>query len=367
MSNLPLTPVVDVNIISSPIAQGRLSYNLGLILGDSTVLDTTTRVKLYSSVADMLSDGFLSTDPEVEAATIYFSQSPQPNNVVIGRYDRTTPETIETALNDCRTKNGDWYACYITEATDAEIEDAAALVEAMIPESFLFSNSSSTDIKDGTGGNLAETLQGLTYRRTLLQYSASTYAAVAIMGYAMGANGFDKPTYTLQFKQEIGITPDTLTTSEVTTIEGYNANVYIQRGNYKMFENGKTPSGIFFDEIIGLDMLAESVRVNVMNLFTSTLKIPQTNAGVTQILTQITGACDEAVRRNFIAPGIWTGAPFGNIETGDTLPLGYAIIAQSVADQSQADREARKAPDISVLVKLAGAIHSAIINVYVNR
>jgi hypothetical protein len=367
MSNLPITPVIDVNIISSPVALGRLDFNLGLIIGDSLHISTVTRVKIYASTIEMIADGFLITDPEVIAATIYFAQSPKPNNVAIGRFDAATPETIATCLTDCRAKNSDWYACYITEATDANVTDAALVIESLDPASFLFADSNSAAIAAGTALNLAEVLKGHSYQRTLLQYSLSENVGAAIMGYAMGANGFDKPTYTLMFKQEVGITPDSLTTSQVNIIEGNNCNVYVNRGGYSIFEKGVTPSGIFFDEILGLDMLAESIRVNVMNLFTSTLKIPQTDSGVTQIIGVITQPCDEAVTRNFIAPGTWTGAPIGGVATGDTLVLGYAIIADSVADQSDADRAARKAPNISVLVKLAGAIHSAIINVYVNR
>lgn len=367
MPNLPLTPVIDVNIISSPIALGRLDFNLGLIIGDTVKIGTTTRVKVYANTTEMVADGFAITDPEYLAATIYFSQSPKPNNVAIGYYDTATPESIATCLADCRAKNNDWYACYITEATDQIIIDAALVVEALDPASYMFADSDTAAIAAGTTGNLAEVLIGLGYDRTLLQYSVTANSGAAIMGYAMGANGFDKPTYTLKFKQEIGITPDTLTTAEVTAIEANNANVYVNRGGYKIFENGTAASGIFFDEILGLDMLAESIKVGVMNLFTTTLKIPQTDAGVTQIIGAVTNPCDEAVRRNFIAPGIWTGAPIGNVATGDTLPLGYKIIADPVSSQSQADREARKAPPISVLVKLAGAIHSAIINVYVNR
>lgn len=367
MANLPLTPVIDVNIISAPVALGRLDFNLGLIIGDSTHISTATRVKVYADTAEMVADGFLTTDPEYLAATVYFAQSPKPNNVAIGRFDSTTPETIATCLNDCRAKNSDWYAFYITDSTDQLITDAALVTETLDPASYQFADSDSSDIPAGTAGNLLEDLAALGYNRTMVQYSVTANAGAAIMGYAMGANGFDKPTYTLMFKQEVGITPDTLTTAQVNAIEANNGNVYINRGGYKIFEKGTASSGIFFDEILGLDMLAESIRVGVMNLFTTTLKVPQTDAGVTQIIGAITNPCDEAVTRGFIAPGVWTGAPIGSVSTGDTLPLGYTILADTVASQSQADREARKAPPISVLVKLAGAIHSAIINVYVNR
>lgn len=368
MSNLPLTPVIDVNIISSPTASATPQFNLGLIIGNSTHITTAVRTKVYASTAEMLADGFLITDPEVVAATTYFSQVPKPNNVVIGRWDTAAPETIDTVIADCRVKNTDWYALYVTGTfTDANIITAAATVEALDPPSVMFANTSTAAVKAGTAGNVAETLKTAKYQRTVLQYSTVTNAALAIMGYAMGANGFDKPSYTLMFKPEVGIATESLTTANVLAIENNNCNVYIDRGGYTIFEKGITPSGIFFDEVIGLDMLAASIQTGVMNLFTSAAKVPQTDSGVTQIIGTIVKPCDEAVSRGFIAPGIWTGAQIGNIETGDTLPLGYVIIADPVSGQSQADREARKAPNISVLVKLAGAIHSAIINVYVNR
>ena len=156
-------------------------------------------------------------------------------------------------------------------------------------------------------------------------------------------------------------------TGEVSTIEDNNCNVYINRSGFVWIENGITPSGIFTDEVINLDMLAERIRNNIANLFLTTLKVPQTDAGAAQLISVINNACQEQVDRNAIAPGVWTGPDIKSVSFGDTLPLGYVVLIDAFEDQSQADREARKAPDISVLVKMAGAIHSAVVNVYVNR
>lgn len=51
----------------------------------------------------------------------------------------------------------------------------------------------------------------------------------------------------------------------------------------------------------------------------------------------------------------------------DTLPGGYLIQSEPIDSQSQADRDARKAPPIYVSLKLAGAIHHVTISVDVNR
>ena len=67
------------------------------------------------------------------------------------------------------------------------------------------------------------------------------------------------------------------------------------------------------------------------------------------------------------APGKWTGGDIGELTTGDTLTKGYYIYAESVDDQTQADREARKGVPIQVAAKLAGAVHYGTVAITVVR
>jgi hypothetical protein len=96
-------------------------------------------------------------------------------------------------------------------------------------------------------------------------------------------------------------------------------------------------------------------------------KIPQTDAGVSYLITRLQEPLETAVKIGFIAPGKWTGPTLLSLNTNDFLSRGYLILSESVNDQAQADREARKAPPIYIPIKLAGAIHSIAIGVYVNR
>jgi hypothetical protein len=84
-------------------------------------------------------------------------------------------------------------------------------------------------------------------------------------------------------------------------------------------------------------------------------------------LCTVSNSLDQAVTNGYVAPGVWTGPPFGSIVTGQTLPKGYYVFAPPIASQSSADRAARKAPTITVGIKLAGAIHSANIVLNVNQ
>jgi hypothetical protein len=92
LPTLPLSSIVDVIVEISPIAPSPPSFNQGLILGNSTVIPsygTNSRVRQYSNVSQMLSDGFTTSSPEYICASMYFSQSPAPLVVWIGRQDST--------------------------------------------------------------------------------------------------------------------------------------------------------------------------------------------------------------------------------------------------------------------------------------
>lgn len=83
-------------------------------------------------------------------------------------------------------------------------------------------------------------------------------------------------------------------------------------------------NGDFFDERHGLDWLQNAVQTADFNtLYTSTTKIPQTDAGTTTRIANIELVLDKAVTNGLFAPGKWTGGPMGQLSTGDTLTKGY--------------------------------------------
>jgi hypothetical protein len=364
-----LTNIVNVSVQVSPLSVVNSAFNLGLIVGSSTVISATTRVRLYSGTDDMLAGGWLGTEPEYLAAQIYFSQSPRPNKVAIGRWDITGAETAVQAVTACRAANNDWYAVYVCDQVKADIIAIAAYIETATPLSVYFYTTADAEVLAGTAGNVMITLQASKRHRTWGQYSTTLYAAVAAMGYSMGANtGLANSAYTLAYKSEVGVTPEVLTTTQYTTITGYNGNVYTNFGaTYNLLAQGTMADGVHFDEVLNLDVLTNAIQTAVMNALTQAPKIPQSAAGVSMLVTAITVPCNAARVRGVLAPGIWTAAPVLGLKTGDTLSTGYMVLADSIANQSQADRDARISPPIYVPVKLAGAIEHVVIGVIVNR
>lgn len=378
--SLSLTPIVDVIINLGYKAAARKGFNLGLIIGDSVlgattdpVIPSAERVRIYTNTDDMLTDGYTTNSPEYKAAILYFSAKPiSPRRLAVGC--QLTTETALEAVQACRAVNSEWYLCTVCGATTEEVKLIAAYVETAQPSTAYFFTVDSSDVLSTAGAatDIFIFLKDKKYRRTLGQYCSqedTPDAVASILGYAMGNNtGLANSAYTLAYKTETGVTVETLTNTQVEYIKGNNGNVYINRGDYyDMFEQGHMSDGTSFDELLNLDMLANNIQLNVMDLLYNVPKIPQTEPGVTQTINVINKACIKSVNMGFIAAGQWNGSPCLTLATGDYLPQGFVILSEAVDDQDQADRDARKAPPIYVCAKLAGAIEFVTIQVNVNR
>lgn len=370
MSKLKIDDVVNVVVSTAAVATPREGFNIGLIIGSSNHISTADRCKVYSSLESMVDDGFLTTDPEYLAATKYFAQTPAPQKVVIGRKgDTESGETWVQAITACKQKNGEWYGVYVATATAlsaAEHQAIAAYVETMVAAYFL-EDSTAADLTAGTSDVFA-VLKAQSLKRTFALYSTTKYAGAAALGFAMGANdGTAGSAYTMAYKTLAGVAPDDLSETDVANLKAKNANYYITRGSgYIVLENGVTSSGAWFDEVIGLDQLANDIQLACMDVLTNTrTKVPYTDAGAMQFVLACNEACEDALTRGFLAPGIWEGNSVLDLETGDTLESGFLCQAEPVADQPASKRSMRICPPIYVCVRLAGAIHSATIKVFV--
>lgn len=380
MTGLSVSRVSNVTVtLSAKAAQGR-NFGSMLILGASTVIPISERIREYASADDVGTD-FGITSEEYKAALIWFSQSPQPTMVYIGRWVETlvtaevgTVETLPQAVNTLLGYNS-WYGLHLAVASDPALGDvtsvAAAIQAATVSRIFAYSTSDTAVMDSATTADIAATFKAAGYGRTFIQYSSkSRYAALSAFGRAFtvdftGSN----TTITLKFKQEPGVTYETLTAPQADALEAKNCNVYVYYNNdTAILEQGVMCNGDFFDERHGLDWLQNAVQTADYNtMYTSTTKIPQTDAGTTKRIANIEKVLDQAGKNGLFAPGKWTGGDIGELTTGDTLTKGYYIYAESVDDQAQADREARKGVPIQVAAKLAGAVHFGTVAITVVR
>ena len=80
--------------------------------------------------------------------------------------------------------------------------------------------------------------------------------------------------------------------------------------------------------------------------------------------------CDQAITNQMFGAGnTWNGTTFGNpIDFNRNITdKGYYIFRQPIAQQSQPDRDDRKAPLVQIAGKESGAIHSSSVQVIIER
>jgi len=88
MNSLPVSRIVSVSVSLTPAGAQAQSLSNLLLLGTSTVIDTTERSRSYATLTEVATD-FGTTSEEYLAAAKWFAQSPQPTEIIMGRWLKT--------------------------------------------------------------------------------------------------------------------------------------------------------------------------------------------------------------------------------------------------------------------------------------
>lgn len=290
--------------------------------------------------------------------------------------DAESPLTAVMALADISST---WYAMgFALDAAllDSDVLSIAAYIEALTISRTYWVISQDPNIKSAASTtDLGYLLKAGNYRRTFLQYSdpaqqtnfVDVFSAMArLITTNFTANN---STITLMYKQEPTVVPLVISSSEADVLQTKRVNAFVAYDNDTAIIQYGTMSGdVYADEQIGLDWLADALQNACYNaLYTSSTKVPQTDAGQNILVNACSSVCDEAINNGLVAPGQWNGDGFGQLSTGDFLPSGFYIYSPPMAAQAQAIREQRISQTIQIAVKLAGAIHEVDVIVNVNR
>lgn len=273
-----------------------------------------------------------------------------------------------------------WYGltfAAVVPITTAQYLDVCAFVEALAVTRMFGISTQDTNSESGLSTNdIGALVKAAAYNKSFVDFSSTTlYSAASVFGRMFSVDfNAQNSTITLMYKQMPGIVPENLTDTEANALQAKNINVYVEYdNNTNIFQYGTVGSGNFIDQVWGLDWFQNAVQNAVYNLlFTSTTKIPQTEAGQNQLVSAVASVCGNspggAVFNGLAGPGTWNSTTvFGSLTTGQFLPSGFYIFTSSVNLQAEADRAARKAPPIQVALKLAGAFQTADVLVTVNQ
>jgi len=122
--------IVDINIDRQTQGQTREGFGTLLVLG--THKKFTEKIKFYASQDEVLND-FKESDEEAKAANLYFSQTPRPPRIAIGRREADTIEiTVTSADNfDYEVSINGVAFTYTSGTSETETAIAGSLVTAI--------------------------------------------------------------------------------------------------------------------------------------------------------------------------------------------------------------------------------------------
>lgn len=99
----PLSTIIPVTVIFSAPGSVGLPFNQGIIIGNSTVIPSYSRVAVYDNLTAVVQAGFGPLTPEYNAMALYFGQTPPPQQGWIGRQDLTAIQTATVAVTPAKT------------------------------------------------------------------------------------------------------------------------------------------------------------------------------------------------------------------------------------------------------------------------
>ena len=223
---------------------------------------------------------------------------------------------------------------------------AMAWTEQQKKQFFLADSDVATYASDtGVAGTacLAEFAKLSNYERTSVVFHTDNtqYPEFAWMGKELP---YDPGLRTWAFKTLTGVTPSILTTGQENLVRGKNANVYTTTAAVSnMYAGTCAKASTYIDDIRGLDWLDTTIKLDLFNTFTTSGKVPFTDAGIQKLVGILKGSLSKAV-------------------TATVLDEGYTVTYPKAADVSAADKAARRLTGVSFQATLAGAVHSIIIN-----
>lgn len=277
-------------------------------------------------------------------------------------------ESKEDAVNAVRAETNAYGYVFADQPTSLEAKALAELAQA--GGFLMYDVFSDPDNLELAPSNVVWDikLSSLTNYRMLYSKANNRKMATSYMARAHVVNFNGENTALTIHLKELSIAAESYTEGEITKAENVGLDVYTTIKNTPCILT--SGANDFMDNRYNLIGFQDALQTDLYNLLKSTgTKIPQTTRGMNLIIDQCEKTSKGFARAGVFGAGTWSSPDtFGDINVFKRAieQNGYYWIYGALADQPQADREARKSTVIQGACKMAGAIHSASVIVNVN-
>ncbi len=373
MSTLSLNNIVNISVAQPPAGLSDYRINNLALFTKEVPVNPITDFAGYLDAQTVGDDWGTGSETYAQAVAI-FSQQPNILSgggqlIIVPMQGGDTLTSILAAISPKIFFGGVIYGGYAPN--DAELIAAATAFQAA--QKMLFASQFLTTALNGGGVFATISAAEESYTRMLLYTPGATQSRLMAAAYASRAMSTDftgsATTGTMHLKDLIGITPDPGITQTILDLaETVGADVYSTFGPLaKVFSTGGNG---YYDQVYGTLWMIFAMQVAVFNaLATTPTKIPQTEPGIALLRNAASSVCQQGVTNGFLAPGAWNSPQtFGDPQTliRNILQRGWYVYTAPVNQQAQTQREERIAPLMQVAAKLAGAVQSANVIIYLN-
>lgn len=338
-----ISQIVNVQISRETAAIAQAGFGVALIVGESaqSVFDVGEVVKTYTSLDEMVLDGFAVSDPEYLAAQRLMGQKNKPAKFLVGLVtlaaDPEATSTWAAELGAIFQADSSWYALIPAEYGAQDLDAAAAYV-ATVDRIMAVTVHGADTLTNATSG-IAHTLKTANHDRVAMFYHAT--ATEQLAAASLGERLPMVPrTGTFKFKSLSGSPVSTLNPTEITNARAKNVNLYLSYGGTPIITEGVMASGEFIDVIIGTDWLKARIAENVFSRLANLPKVEYSDVGFSVV---------ESAIREVLAAGVRNGI----ILDDETLTVNVPLKATIPVN----DRAARILPDVTFTATLSGAVH----------
>lgn len=348
-----LDQIVPVSIKVGSIIPSQISFGVPMIVGQFLTSKTTTpftRSRIYASLADMKADGWTTSDVPYLYAASLLSQNPNVQYFVIGRRDSADADWA-TALDAIQAENSNWYAFTIIPvgSTGSAIltEQLQIAAWAEIAKRPAFMDTADATILAAGTSDAASQISALKRNYSVLTYHAATSpvesASAGWLGYVLP---LPMGSYNPSYRQLSGITPDALTVGQKTMAWSKFCNTFSKVAGKNFTERGFVAGGeyLYFDVTFGIDWLDTNIQTAILGALASDAKVPFTDGGGVLLKSIVEGV-------------LQTAANMGILDA-----TSIVVTVPKVVNISDADKAARKFPNVNFKARLQGAVNTVVIN-----
>lgn len=353
MINNSLNEIVNVNIdISSPVSNDSTFDKILLVVPEPKTSGEkeTSKVFAVSKATELLDYGYTESESAYAAASVAFSQSPMPSELLFCVRKKSTDvyenitDTLTRALNEAS-----FYGIHITEFKAKEdVEKVVKWTEAN-EKLFVFEYADDSNCP----------VTNFNYYRSVGFYSGDAddyeeesqpdvnkYAGLAWMAKCFG---YDPGSESWHLKVLSGVVPSKLSTEQKKTLEEKHINTFRRYAGSNVTFGGYVLAGEWIDVIRFRDWLKSEIQTRVLNVIKVNKKVPYTDAGI----GLVEGAMEAALKAGQDIGGI---APTEYDDDENVIP-GYQVVVPRASSLTEEERKSRKLSGCYWSARLAGAIH----------